>query len=334
MEELVRNAVVLGALVGLALVPWRSRWRVPALGLALVVGLPLAWGLQALAGSFAAGSPHVGLLSLLAWVAFTRLAAAAGGPWLRGPAWLVAPALGAFIGDWGAALLLAPLAPSPGIAARWVLGALAGGWLALPGTAASSAGLGGEAPVVLAGVLLLIAAPPGRVDQQGSPPVTALVVTVGVAAALFQDHLPFLLGGGALVLAARGARAPGLLRDTLGLALLGGLVWLTRHAGVLHELRWGLEWLAGLGGPGLAGVCVATALAASVGSEVGVGLLLHGALDTTHLLDQPMLPTALVTGLVLGGVGPLVWTGLWRHGLGRWALGLVVAALWFVFDLV
>jgi hypothetical protein len=136
VEELIRNGVLFGALLALALVGWRGRWRLVLLAVAGVLGLPLATWLQVLTEGWTAGVPFSELAMLAAWVVFSRMAAAAGGPSLRGPAWVVAPLLGALVGDWGAALLIAPLAPSLPVAGRWILGAMAGAMVLPIGTPA------------------------------------------------------------------------------------------------------------------------------------------------------------------------------------------------------
>ena len=108
MEEIIRNGAVFGGLLALPLLCWRTRWRHTTVFLGLVLGLVLGLWWEVLGTGWREGGPIRALALLLGWVAFTRLASQAGGPRLRGPSWIVAPLLGALVGDWGAALLLAP----------------------------------------------------------------------------------------------------------------------------------------------------------------------------------------------------------------------------------
>ena len=136
MEEIIRNGAVFGGLLALPLLCWRTRWRHTTVFLGLVLGLAPGLWWEVLGTGWREGGPIRALALLLGWVAFTRLASQAGGPRLRGPSWIVAPLLGALVGDWGAALLLAPIAPSNRVAGRWVLGAMAGALLLPHGTPA------------------------------------------------------------------------------------------------------------------------------------------------------------------------------------------------------
>jgi len=331
VEDLIRNGVLFGGLLGLGLLAWRTRWRAPALGLALLLGLPLAWHLGALAGSLGVGVPLRPGALLAAWVLFAHGAAAAGGPRLSGPAWLVAPLLGAAAGDWGAALLLAPLAPTPVIAGRWVLAAMAGAMIVPHGTPALAllapqAGLG-----LLPLVLVALAAPPGRLAVQGSLGVTGVLgVVIAVAWCWPAGLMPTLLAAAvSLAVVRRRLPSPPLPSALVGLALLVGLVWLTRHAGLLFDLGWGFDQLARLGGgPGLGGLTVLAAVAAGLGSELAGALVATSALDASIAASPPAVARALAAGLAVGGIGPLLLAGALRASLARWALGVLVAALW------
>lgn len=336
MDELIRNGVVFGGLLGVALLGWRTRWRLQLLAVAVAVGVPLGVGLDTLTGTLSAGVPVREALLLLCWVGFTRLAVGAGGPRLQGPAWLLAPLLGATVGDWGAALLLAPLARSPAQASRWVLGAMAGALAVGHGTAAVLVLSPGGSLLPLAIGLCFVAAPNGRLDHAGSLPVTGIVVAVAAGVLLVPALALSVLAVGCAALLTHAQRSPlaPLRRDAAVLGLAVGVVTLVRHAGVLHDLRWGLEFLAEAGGAfGTAAITLGAALVATIGGEFPLSLAAAGAVDTAIVLDFPQLVPALATGLALGGLGPLWLAGALRPALPRWGLGLLLGVSWTAWTL-
>lgn len=328
MEELVRNGVVLGGLLAVGLLAARWRRGVWVAWAALVLAVPAAVWLGVLGRTWLPAAPLEPLLGVVGWIAFTQLAARAGGPRIAGPAWLVAWVVGALVGDWGAALLLAPLAPDKATGARWVLAALAGALLLPCGTSALLL-LGTTAELRWFGVLLLaIAWPRGRVANEGTARVTALVLIIAAVSWWRPDFAPPVLWGAAAFLAITERPGFGALpgRRLVVLVALAGLVGLARLSGALSEARSGLEVaLDSFGAGAAAGVTAIAAVFSALGTEEAASLVATWTLDSTGQLTEPGLAPALALGLAIGGIGPLVAAGLFREGWRRWALGVVVA---------
>jgi hypothetical protein len=349
-----RNAVAFGLLlllrgpVGARLtgVLWVWTLVIAAVVLAVVQGVVGPGDTWMLARQ--AGLEDVGLL-VVCWSLYSALAAAAGGPRLPGPAWLVAPLSGAMIGEVGAAAALGASALDRKAAARLALAAAAGGLIGRVGDPALLVLSARDANVLpwllpLVPALLFIARP-RRSDLpvgQGSWLVTAISAVIAIVAWVAPGlALPALaLGaGGLLPLAGRRSKAavaPILL--ALGTAIV---VLLSTVAGgpelVATGLEMGAEQFGDWSAPALA---LGMAIVAALGDGVGGGLMGVAILDRTRDLQESGLladPSGLwlpgawrvtAIGAAAGGLMPLVAAGALRAGWWRWGLGVLVAVAW------
>ncbi|MCP4803989.1 MAG: hypothetical protein GY913_08850 [Proteobacteria bacterium] len=280
-----------------------------------------------------AASPNV--LTLVLWLVLGLLARAAN-VWLPRQAGVAAVVGGLLLGDLATALLLGPRCKDGETAIRVALVASGAAIVSPIGTPATLILGTSPALVALAVPLVLVAWPRGELDGGGNK--TALGVLTGLVGLMLflpADTTPWVLLGGCVPLLGMGLRS---LRTTPvpwgPLAwVLGAAVLLTSvdHAGTLNEAAIGIEWLFGIAPAatryGLFGVA---ALSAAVAGE-GAGSLAAADLLSTFLELGPAPRAALVAGLGIGGLGPVLlargdhaWKPLWRP----WLLQLGAGVIW------
>ena len=298
----VRDPLLLGSLLAVALLFRRARRRLVVAGAALVVavGLSLAWGRLDINGIAdpSAWSPLCNWL--FPWMVAAALLRGRLGALLapRFPLGLLAVGGALVFGDVGATLLLLPRADSPRTAARIAL-------------TASAAAL--WSPVGTPAALLVFS--PGDV---GLLPLLLIAVAWPSGAGL---RLP-------LSLPRKTVPSP---RYLGWLALVGLLTVVALRSGALVALREGVEWLlAGFGALGQVGVAGGAVLISAVSGEAGASLALGAALDS-HPAGLARAEHLVGMGLAIGGLTPLVVSGALREGLRLWFLQVALFLAWAFF---
>ena len=282
--------------------------------------LPAYTGLQAEAGGLAL------------WAVYALFARRAGAV-VSGPPWLVAPLLGATLGEVPAAAILASSAADPAAASRLALAAAAGGLLGRVGDPAIVA-MGARAPILLLAplaALALLVARPRASDLRRTEGASWLPLGIAgaVAAASVALPLPIALGAGCLALGALALRRPGglpwawsELAWPLGCA---ALVLIVTVGGLPELVAMGLEITQGrLGRVPLWALTGVSGLFAALLDGPAAGLLGAATLDRALGLRDPALALAVAAGAALGGLGPLVAAGAVRKGLPRLLLTIAV----------
>ncbi len=274
-----------------------------------------------------------GMLSLVLWVLLGSLARVAGGVSLPGPPLLSAIAIGALIGEIGAAGMIAGVSDKRS-AARLALAAAGGAMIGRVGDPALLLLMDqvGWSLAPLGLLTALVAVPGGALPRiEGHTVVTAAAALVAAAAIFAGDFLPHVLAAGCLLMA---ALAGGKLRHVdlkpvgwcLGLTVL---VVLSTASGLPELAAWGLELVQEILGawrmPGLTAIGV---LIAVLSEGISGALLTSAVLDRALDLTVDGVPTALAAGLAVGGLAPLVIVGAVREGLLRWAAQVFLALLW------
>ena len=273
------------------------------------------------------------MLSLVLWCLLGALARAAGGVSVPGPPILSAMVAGALIGEIAAAGMVAGLSDRRA-AARLALAASGGaliGRMGDPGLVLMFDRVGWSlAPL---GLLIALVALPGTPlpRMEGRPVVSGAAALIAVAAVLSGPHLPVVLGVGCVMMAAlAGAQIREIdLRPVGWIFGLCVLVLLATTAGLPELAALGLETihetLGGLLLPAVAGI---GALAAVLGEGASAALLGSAIFDRALDLSVEGVPAALVAGLAVGGLSPLIVAGALREGLLRWAVQVILAIAW------
>lgn len=343
-STLARNAGLLGGLLALAVAlgPWRARLGWPGMIALCVLGLGLGVGLDVLApGAPLEPFPAEELFVLLLWLLMGRLTNEAGGVF-TGQSWGFAALFGAMLsGDQATAARLAPLAPSPKLAARLALVAGVGGLMSPIGSPARLL-LRDIGPTGLLPVGLALMAWPYALERAPKGPggrlaVTAILGVVLVLGFRPEWRLPALAFGCVVLALLAGPKAPdaalGASGREVGWALtLGLLVGLARASGALAEVRVGAELLLEAA-PSLALVAVVLGAAAlsTLAGELGAALIVLSVVEAgADPLTRP-LTLVMTVGLTVGvgavraaGVAPEARRGLLLRAvvLVIWALGL------------
>ncbi|MCK6522801.1 hypothetical protein L6R49_15335 [Myxococcota bacterium] len=342
--DLALNAGALGGLLALAVLlgPWRARLGWPLMIGLVVVGLGLGFGLNVIAlGAPLTPFPGEALFVLLLWLLLGRLANEAGGVF-TGQSWGFAALFGAMLsGDQATATRLAPLAPTPKLAARLALVAGVGGLMSPIGSPARLL-LRDIGPTGLLPVGLALLAWPYALERAPKGPGGRLAVTAVLSVVLIfgfrpEWRLPVLAFGCVALALLAGARAPDAAlgapgREVAWALTLGVLVGLARTSGALAELRLGLAWLFE-SSPDLALVAVVLGGAAlsALAGELGAALI---ALSVVEAGAEPLtrpLTLVLTAGLAVG-VGAVRAAAVSREArrglvqrvivMGIWTLGL------------
>ncbi len=317
------------------------RWRRRLLALVILVAASVTAGLVmgALVPADALLLPRwTGLgapaLQLVLWVTFGLLARAAGGVALPGPPLLTAAIAGAVIGDVAAAGALAAGARDRRGAARLALAAAGGGLIGRIGGPALRL-LGGDIGwqlVPVGGLCVLVAVPGGPLPQvTGRTAVTAAAGAVALIAVLLPALLlPALVVGCGVMLALAGPGALRAHRKALVWPLgVVALVILSTAGGVAELTAWGLEELQSLLGAALLPVLTgAGALVAALTDDGGAALLAVAHRDRALSVTVPDVQVALVAGIAVGGLGPLIAADAVRAGLLRWLVQVGIAIAW------
>ncbi|MDG1481455.1 MAG: hypothetical protein P8R54_17805 [Myxococcota bacterium] len=274
-----------------------------------------------------------GMLSLVLWVLLGSLARVAGGVSLPGPPLLSAIAIGALVGEIGAAGMIAGISDKRA-AARLALAAAGGAMVGRVGDPALLLLMDqvGWSLAPLGLLTAMVAVPGGSLPRiEGHTVVTAAAAVVATAAIFAGDFLPHVLAAGCLLMA---GLAGGKLRVVdlrpvgwcFGLTVL---VLLSTASGLPELAAWGLELVQEILGswrmPGLTAIGV---LIAVLSEGISGALLTSAVLDRALDLTVEGVPTALAAGLAVGGLAPLVIVGAVREGLLRWAVQVFLALLW------
>jgi hypothetical protein len=318
----------------LVLVVWSQRWRgVGALVLgvlALVVGV---WK-GVLVSSDASwllvhGGLAEGLAQLFMWTVFAILLRTHGRPVLRGHPMLIAPLMGALMGELAAAAILSAGARDSKGAARLALAAAGGAmWGRIGDPALLTLWNRGFSPMVLAmfGLVCVAIASPEtedlESDEEVDPIVTGACIAVAVLAVSRELAMEGLaIGCGVLLYQLRGEVKKADLRPlawllggalTVLVAVSGGVMALAGLGLVELQAMWGEQLLIPLAGAG-------ALLSAFCGGE-SASLIAVAIMERSPGLQIEGMFTALVGGLAVGGLGPLVVAGALKEGLLRWAV--------------
>lgn len=353
MPPIFLNAIVFGALAGAVVLaaPGGRRRGLLALGVAVIGGIT-GFAMGVLVPSDLWRLPvdtglGMAVALMLGQAALGVAAVAAGRPWLPGPAMIVAPLTGALVGEIGGAMLLAGTTEDRGARARLALGAAAGGLLGRLGDPAllivgpDDATVARLAPLAL---LALIAARPRQGDLSGAVDgdkrVTAIAIGAGLLALVPGMALPAVWGGalllgGLALLKRRGAGGGSVdLNPLLWAVGAGVLVLVATAAGTPMVIALGIEEVQNAfmaWGPA-AFLGAGAGVSALVGGH-GASLLAQAVLERSPGLAVPGAVTALMVGLAVGGLGPLIAVGAVRKGLLRWLLQVALVSavsLWLL----
>lgn len=346
MTDPTSNALVLGGVLVLLAAGGLTRWRGQVALVLAVVACIIGYVLKILVPADVIYLPQwAGLapesLGLVLAAAYGLLLRRLGGPSLRGPVALVAPLMGAGMGEVAAAATLGACATDGRAAGRLALAAAGGAMIGRVGDPGLLL-LGARDPwaaLLLApvGLGMVVLAWPTRdlVEElpQGRLEVTVLAGIVGLLAMVPGLTLAALTVGclGAAALHARVrtrvAVSLGPLAWAIGsvalvlIATAGGVPEFAAAAMEQAEVYWGSVPLPVVTGmAGLLGMMLDAPAAALLGTA---------AVDRTlDLLAPEGLALAIAAGVGAGGLGPLVAAGGLRKGLPRWIVGVLLAVVW------
>ena len=320
--------------LALVLVGWSTRWR--WLGALVLGGVASGIGLWkgALIPSDAVvllehGGLGPALAQLSLWTLFAVLLRAGDRPVFRGPPLLIAPVMGACMGELGAAAILSSSARDPKAAARLALAAAGGGMLGRIGDPAILVLWDkGISPVVLGllGLICVAIAAPKPEDMVERGPVDPVIAGTCIAVAGLAVFPGMVLQGlavgcGVLLFQLRsGIRRvdPRPLCWMLGVSLT---VLVALSGGVITLAGLGLEELQEIIGDRIMWALMgAGALMSTLCGGECASLLAESILSRRPGLQSDGLYTALAAGLAVGGLGPLVVAGALKEGLLRWGV--------------
>jgi len=318
----------------LIFVGWSQRWRwAGALILGILALLLGAWkGVLVSSDAswlLAHGGLSEALSQLVMWTVFAVLLRTLGRPVLHGHPMLIAPLMGALMGELAAAAILSAGARDPKGASRLALAAAGGAMWGRIGDPALLTLWNREfSPVVLAllGLVCVAIANPRSEDletrKEIDPIVTGACIAVAILALTRELAMEGLaVGCGILLYQLRGEVRKADWRP-LGWLLGGALAVLVAvSGGVMALAGLGMEELQALWGERLL-MPVAGAgalLSAACGGE-SASLIAEAVIERSPGLQIEGLNTALVAGLAVGGLGPLVIAGALKEGLVRWAV--------------
>jgi len=282
--------------------------------------------------------------TLVLWIVFGGLARAAGGVRLFRTPLLMATLAGAVMGEIAAAAMFATH-PNKKSAARMALAACGGAMMSRIGDPALLL-LGAEAswidiaPVGLLCALVSVPGPKIQIDV-GRSTVTAVAMVVAVCACLLPHALIAVLCVGCVVMAGMcwfngedsGSRHidAEMLLWVLGLMML---VVLSTTGGLAELIATGIEESQETFGvwaiPALTGVSV---MVAAMFDGLGGAAIGVAVMDRALSIHVDHLPMAMMLGLSVGGLGPLIVSGALREGMFRWLCQVCVVVLWSWFVL-
>lgn len=335
LEAVELNAVVAGALVAVAAVAGllRKRWYV---GVAVaLIGLGTLLVRDLLPGSDA-GLPWEQAGALLAWLMLGHVARAAGGPILSSSWGFSAVMAGWLLGDIGAAALFAGLCADKKLAARCALVASGAALMSPIGTPTSLVLVDPAALGPLPVALALVAWPRGSMDDGKTPKgklwVTAVLAMVAGAVNWMPEWrlLFLLLGIGALAAGNKGQVDADNFPSAQAAWVVAAMVvaWVVRTSGLgRFALDGAHEWLnlsPSMGPITFAGGGV---ISAAMLGEAGAVPIALSVVDSTAGVSDPSVRLALAGGIGVGGLGPLIASGGFKHGWKPWLMqvGLVLA---------
>jgi len=280
---------------------------------------------------------------LLAWVEFVHLARWAGGFPIRGPLGPLAFLGGAFLGEIGAVLLLAPRAPTAGLKARVALTASAGALMSPIGSPVTlllvEPGTFGWLPLALAA----LSWPSGWAQDDPNAPALPLTSTglnrnAGVLLAVIVGLIwgpsdLWVLAFGCLGLMLLNLRSRGKPKTPWGaevwICALAVLCLLSVSSGAFWEVKEGIalamnhfpDWAA-------SALVGAAALLSIAGTEEGAVLVAHSIQDTGFSTLDPHVWRLVGAGIAVGGITPLLMAKAFRAGFWIWILQLGLVLLW------
>jgi hypothetical protein len=333
------SGVFLLALAGIGHTRWRGIWAM----FLLVLSVATALYLGAVRIEDALTLPRdtgLGreLALLLLWGVYGSLVRTVGFPTI-GPPWLLAPVLGALIGELGAAAVMGVLAQDRQSAARLALAAAGGAMIGRVGDPALlllTERTGGTLPLTILPVALgavLIAAPwkaQLRTDGLQSGDRRLGWVTVAVFVGAFVAPL-WALGAGVILAAALTFRNLPHFEWREPLWVLGstGLVLVAVSSGIVELAATGLEdgsvnldWF---------GVLPLFAAVATLGAFIGapaLALFLAALVDRALDLRMDGFATVCAVACAVGPLGSLVVARALRKGLVRWILQVALGMAW------
>jgi hypothetical protein len=333
------SGIFLFALAGIGHTRWRGIWAM----ILLVASVSTALYLGAIRFQDVLTLPRdTGLerdvALLLLWGIYGSLVRTVGFATV-GPPWLMAPILGALIGELGAAAVMGVLAEDRSSAARLAVAASGGAMLGRVGDPALlllAERAGGHLPltiVPLALACVLVGMPWKarlRDDALRTGDRRLGWVTLGVFLVALEAPV-WALGGGVLLAAALTFRnLPHFeWREPLWVFGSVGLVLVAVSSGLVELAATGLEagstnldWFAIP--PLFAAAAVLAALIGAPGVVLFVAALIDRALD----LRMEGFATACAVACAVGPLGPLVVAGALRKGFGRWLVQVLIGMAW------
>ena len=280
---------------------------------------------------------------LFAWIEFVAIARWAGGFPIRGPLGPLAFIGGALLSDVGAALLLAPRAPTAKKKAQVVLTASAGALMSPIGTPVTlllvEPGSFGMLPLVLAAVSW----PTGWAQdspRRAALPLTAtgatknLLILVAVVVAISVGLSPlWSLGIGCVALLIpslrSGIKPPTPWKLEIWLFGVALLCFLSVASGAFREIQLALVYFMDSNCGLDSTVLVAGGAVLSVfGTEEGASLVAHAVQQTGLSQLDPSTWTLVGAGVAIGGIGPLLLVRAFRAGIVIWLAQLAVVVFW------
>jgi hypothetical protein len=280
---------------------------------------------------------------LLAWIEFVAIARWTGGFPIRGPLGPLSFLGGALLGDLGAALLLAPRAPTAKSKAQVVLTASAGALISPIGTPVTlllvDPGSFGLLPFVLAAVSW----PKGWAQDHPRRSVLPLTTTgatrnlwilLAVIAAMGLGWSPlWSLGLGCVALLIPSLRSGFKPPTPWGLELwlfaVALLCFLSLASGAFREIQEALVYFMGTESGWDSTLLVAGgALLSVVGTEEGATLVAHTVQQTGISRLDPATWTLIGAGVAMGGIGPLILVRAFRAGIAIWLAQLALVVVW------
>jgi hypothetical protein len=333
------SGVFLVALAGIGHTRWRGIWAMFLLALSVATALYLgAVRIQDVLTLPRDTGLERELALLFLWGVYGSLVRTVGFPTI-GPPWLLAPVLGASIGELGAAAVMGVLAEDRSSAARLALAAAGGAMVGRVGDPALlllTERTGGTLPLTIlpvAVLAVLVGAPwKARLKTDGLKSGDRRLgwVTVAVFLAAFVAPL-WALGGGVVLAAALTYRnlphfewrEPLWVLGGMGLVLVAVSSGLVELAAIgLEEGSTSLDWFGVL--PLFAGTAVLGALIGAPAVALFVAALIDRSLD----LRMESFATVCAVACAVGPLGTLVVARALRKGIVRWILQVLLGMAW------
>jgi hypothetical protein len=331
MDPLLLGALCGGGLLLVALLLGRlnSYWKVAIVS--AIISLCFGLYFNFFSWEFSPSGYHPKQIWLLiAWIEFAHLISISGlRP--RGNLGALAFCGGALLSDLGAAALLAPFAGSIRNRGRVALTASAGAMLTTGGTPAVLLFDGLQIEPIWALVLALIVWPKGSVQRDPTTPMQPfqadnskrrwIIPGCILAIVLMEVGLPpfWVISGLDILLiwmlGFRRATTP--WRSEIYIFAIASLTAVAVSSGSLHQLQLGMNWLVqNFGDFGLSGVAIFAGILSGFGGEAAGSLVLHQSIEQVAYGPEPALQQAVVMGLAVGGIGPLIVAKAFKKSIG------------------